>query len=167
MKRGLRILSLAVLISVVMLVTGIQTTPHTALAAPQDPQLEKIENELEGFLKDLMQVQGELFNLEQRALGVQYIKEVVEIEWENWKLETKIHEIESSFLKVEGAFLEIKEEKVYEAKETGDLKRILLLLKVEEEVALVKAKIAASWLESSIIEEKLAVFKKKFFMKLR
>lgn len=167
MKRGLRILSLAVLISVVMLGAGIQTTPHTALAAPQDPQLEEIEKELEGFLKYLMEVQGELFNLEQRALGVQYIEEVVKIEWENWKLETKIHEIEGSFLKKENDFLEIKEDLVLKAKETGDLERILLLLKVEEEVALVKAKIAACWLESSMIEEKLSVFKKKFFMKLR
>jgi len=166
MKRSFRILSLAVLMSVVMLGAGIQTTPHTALAAPQDPQLEQIEKELEGFLKYLMEVQRELFNLEQRALGVQYIEEVVKIEWENWKLETKIHEIAGSFLKAESAFLEIKEKKVYEAKETRDLKRILLLLKVEEEVALVKAKIAACWLESSMIEEKLAVFKKKFFMKL-
>jgi len=165
MKRSFRILSLAVLMSVLMLGAGIQTTPHTALAAPQNPQLEEIEKKLEGFLKYLMEVQAKLFEHEKWALNVQDIKEVFKIEWENLKLETKIHEIAGSFLKAESAFLEIKEKKVYEAKETRDLKRILLLLKIEEEVALVKAKIAASWLESSMIEEKLAIFKKKFFMK--
>ena len=165
MKRSFRILSLAVLMSAVMLGAGIQTTPHTALAAPQDPQLEEIEKKLEGFLADLMEVQARLFEHEKWALNVQDIKEVFEIEKANLTFEKKIHGIADSFLKVEGAFLEIKEKRVKEAKETGDLKRILLLLKVEEEVALVKAKIAACWLESSMIEEKLSVFKKKFFMR--
>ncbi len=129
--------------SAVILGTGIQTTLNTAIAAPQDRQLEEIEKKLEGFLADFMEVQAKLFELEKWASKPQNIKEVFEIEWVNWELEKKIHEIEGSFLKAKSVFLEIKEKKVYEAKETGNLKRILLLLKVEEEVALVKGKIAA------------------------
>ena len=165
MRTCLRVLCIAVVMSAVILGAGIQTTLNTAVAAPQDRQLEEIEKELEGFLADLMKVQTELFEHEKHALGVQNMSEVFEIEKRNLTLEKDIHGIEESFLKVEGAFLEIKEKRVKEAKETGDLKRILLLLKVEEEVALVKAKIAACWLESSMIEEKLSVFKKKFFMR--
>lgn len=165
MRTCLRVLCIAVVMSAVILGVGIQTTLNTAVAAPQDRELEEIEKKLEGFLADFMEVQAKLFELEKWALGVQNIGEVLKIEWANWELEKKIHGIEGSFLEAESAFLEIKEKRVDEAKETGDLKRILLLLKVEEEVALVKAKIAACWLESSMIEEKLSVFKKKFFMK--
>ena len=165
MRTCLRVLCIAVVMSAVILGAGIQTTLNTAVAAPQDPELEGIEKKLEELLWDLRKVQAHLFEQGKKALEVQNIGVALEIEKANLTLEKDIHRIEGSFLEAEGVFLPEKEEGVYEARETGDLKRILLLLKVEEEVALVKAKIAACWLESSMIDEKLSVFKKKFFMR--
>lgn len=75
-------------------------------------ELEQIEEELEGLLRELIEVQGKLLSLEQEALlKIQDIEDVFRIEWENLGHEKKIRVIEESLLVEEKHFLEIKRRK--------------------------------------------------------
>ena len=97
------------------------------------------------------------------------IDQLVKAEWDNYNFEKALSEVIKNFLEKEKGFLEIKEDALKEAKEQaekGNIKLALLILKVEEEIGMMKAKIARDWLTSSIREEELCIKKKLFFYRI-
>ena len=135
----------------------------------------EIEEKIEALLECIDDAYGHLLEAEELLVELETVVEAGDLdaaielllvtEESNFRFESRLNVLAQDFVGVEEWFLSVKQEVLHEAL-YGDLVSALLLLKVEEEIALTKAVLARAWASSSILEQELCIQKKRLLIKI-
>ena len=147
----------------------------SSYATAQQEELLDIQNGLEDLLVELEgDLTEQLFELEREAVeifirGGGSLEAVIEFEERNFEVERRLYDLVPTLLELEERYLDLKPDALTRAAdEVGQSEEgtrlALHVLKVEELIALNKAKVAALWLETSMLEQKITIGKKKLFI---